>query len=103
MAQSDATALESSPVEYFPDPLPNTSSKSILRGIYCEPNGIHTILASVIKDNPDGGYPSNPEQDSQYNLWETGIQNWLSRNPISCGVPVPQINEQLNTATTAVQ
>lgn len=77
-------ALDSTPIEYFPDPLPNTSSKPILRGIYCGQNGVHTILASVIKDNPDGGYPSNPGYDSQYNLWETGIQNWAAKNSLPC-------------------
>lgn len=79
-----AVAIGTSSIEYFPDPLPNTSTKPILRGVYCSPNGIHTILNSVIKDNPDGPYPSNPTNDSQYNLWETGLQNWLSKNPIPC-------------------
>jgi membrane peptidoglycan carboxypeptidase len=79
-----AVALESSPIEYFPDPLPNTSSKPSLRGIYCGPNGIHTILSSVIKDNPNGDYPQNPTQDSQFYLWETPIQNWISQNPVNC-------------------
>ncbi len=100
------------PLEYFPDPLPNTSSKSILKGIYCESNGIHTILTSVVKNNPNGEYPNNPGSDSQYNLWETGIQNWLSSHPLACttqntqpknegvgslGIPIP-----IEIATTTV-
>jgi 1A family penicillin-binding protein len=72
-------------VEYFPDPLPNTSSKPILKGQYCGSNGIHTILASVIKNNPNEGYPSNSGNDSQYYLWETGIQRWLANHPLACG------------------
>ncbi len=76
-------------VEYFPDPLPNTSSKPILKGQYCGSNGIHTILASVIKNNPDGEYPSNPGNDSQYELWETGIQRWLNKNPLACEYQTP--------------
>jgi 1A family penicillin-binding protein len=79
-----AVAIGTSSVEYFPDPLPNTSSKPILRGSYCSSNGVHTILASVVKDNPDGDYPNNPTNDSQYYLWETGIQNWLSKNSVPC-------------------
>lgn len=103
-----AVAIGTSSVEYFPDPLPNTSSKPILRGSYCSQNGIHTILASVIKDNPDGGYPNNPGSDSQYDLWETGIQNWLSKNPLPCqGSPIqtnPQtsIPQAVEIATTTV-
>jgi membrane peptidoglycan carboxypeptidase len=80
-----ATAVESSPVEYFPDPLPNTSSKPILRGIYCGQNGIHSILASVIKNDPNGPYPIDGTQDPQYNLWETAIQNWLGQHSVNCG------------------
>ena len=72
------------PIEYFPDPLPNTSSKPILKGDYCGVTGIHTILTSVIKNNPDGDYPSYPTSDSQYSLWETGLQNWLSKHPLAC-------------------
>lgn len=76
-------------VEYFPDPLPNTSSKSILQGNYCAPDGVHTILKYVIKSDPNGAYPNYPGSDSQYSLWETAIANWVARHPI-CGVsPVP--------------
>lgn len=81
-------AIGTSSIEYFPDPLPNTSSKPILRGDYCG-GGVHTILASVIKDNPDGPYPSSPGSDSQYNNWETALQGWVSRNGISCYQPAP--------------
>ena len=88
-------------VEYFPDPLPNTSSKPILKGQYCGSNGIHTILTSVIKNNPDGEYPPNPGNDSQYELWETGIQRWLTNHPLSCGYQTPQPIVEI--ATTTVQ
>lgn len=104
-----STAIGTSSVEYFPDPLPNTSSKPILRGSYCGTNGVHTILASVIKDNPDGEYPSNPTNDSQYDLWETGIQNWLSQNSVPCQsvqpTTSPQTSDGVNVeiATTTVQ
>lgn len=76
-------AIGTSTIEYFPDPLPNTSSKPILRGDYCA-DGVKSILALVIKDNPDGPYPSNPSSDPQYVNWETAIQNWVSKNGTSC-------------------
>lgn len=102
-----AAAIGTSSIEYFPDPLPNTSSKPILRGSYCGSNGVHTILASVIKDNPDGEYPNNPTNDSQYDLWETGIQNWLSQNSVPCQTTQVEENQIPNPngveiATTTV-
>lgn len=101
-------AIGTSSVEYFPEPLPNTSSKPILRGIYCSSNGVHTILNSVIKDNPDGPYPNNPSNDSQYILWETGIQNWISKNGTVCGGNKTEIvstttSNTVEIATTTVQ
>jgi 1A family penicillin-binding protein len=96
-----ATALGTSSIEYFPEPLPNTSSKPILRGIYCEADGIHTILSSVIKDKPDDGYPNNPTNDSQYDLWETGIQNWLSKNGNPCQRNI-ETTPSVQIATTTV-
>jgi membrane peptidoglycan carboxypeptidase len=104
--------VANTPVEYFPDPLPNTSSKPILKGQYCGSNGIHTILASVIKNNPDGDYPSNPGNDSQYELWEAGIQRWLASHPLACGgqAPTPEQGSgslgnpvPVEIATTTVQ
>ncbi len=103
--------LKTTSIEYFPDPLPNTSSKPILKGEYCGNNGIHTILASVIKNNPDGDYPNNPSNDSQYTLWETGIQNWLSNHSLPCttqtipteGVDPLLIPTPTEIATTTVQ
>lgn len=96
-----AVATENSPVEYFPDPLPNTSSKPILRGVYCGSNGIHTILASVQKQDPDGSYPSDPQNDSQYSLWETGIMNWLRTHTLACQNQV-QTNPSSNQTTQQV-
>ena len=90
-------AVENTQIEYFPDPLPNTSSKPILKGIYCGSNGIHTILASVIKNNPDGDYPSYPENDPQYSLWETGIQNWLLKHPLACSTYTPPVDTTSST------
>lgn len=91
-------ALENTPIEYFPEPEPNQSTKAILKGNYCESDGIHTILKTVIKSNPDGPYPSNPESDTQYNLWETAIQNWLQKNPLPCS----QYSTGSTTDTTTI-
>lgn len=81
-------AIGTSTIEYFPDPLPNTSSKPILRGDYCT-DGVQTILASVDKDDPNGPYPNNPSSDPQFNLWNTAIQNWTAKNGSPCGTPIP--------------
>ncbi len=37
---------------------------------------VHSILHYVDKDNPRGPYPTNPASDSQYSLWEYGVQRW---------------------------
>lgn len=94
------SAVLNTPVEYFLDPLPNTSSKPILKGQYCGNNGVNTILASVIKNNPDGEYPNNPLNDSQYQLWDTGIQNWLLNHPTVC---VNQIIPNQNNGSNSLE
>jgi len=38
--------------------------------------GMHSILHYVDKNNPRGPYPTNPASDSQYRLWEYGVQRW---------------------------
>lgn len=89
-------ALKDTMVEYFPDPLPNTASKPILQGDYCT-GGVHTILRDVIKDDPNGPYPSNPGNDSQYYLWQAAIDNYLSTHPL-CGY-VPYTPPQPSTTS----
>lgn len=37
---------------------------------------IHSILYWVNKENPLGPAPINPNQDPQFNLWETPVRNW---------------------------
>lgn len=39
-------------------------------------NSIHNILHYVNKNDPRGPYPTNPQSDGQYALWEYGVQNW---------------------------
>ena len=43
-------------------------------------------------------YPSNPENDPQYNLWETGIQRWLKNNYLPC-TTTTVADTQISTST----
>lgn len=99
-------ALKGTTVEQFPTPPANTAEKPVLRGgnsgikllvdrvtgklatsstpenyieerVYVPP---HDILHYVIKDDPRGPVPTNPAEDPQYFLWETGVQDWIRRN-----------------------
>lgn len=88
-----AVFTDTSPIEYFPDPLPNTKEKPVLRGVWCLPSGIHEILQYVIKDDPDGPYPSNPYSDPQTSLWETSLQTWLSNHQLDCPYQYPPQNQ----------
>jgi 1A family penicillin-binding protein len=38
---------------------------------------VHTILYWVNKDDPTGPPPTHPENDPQFNLWETPIRAWV--------------------------
>jgi 1A family penicillin-binding protein len=107
-------ALKSFPDERFdkPDPV-DPNLKPVLRGIwqggetykidkttgklataFTPPENIeekyvrdvHDILYWVDRNNPLGPAPANPAADSQYNLWETGVQRWLTQN----GMPADQ-------------
>jgi len=98
------TALEGKPVDYFPAPPHNNSTKAvlnggILKGITLKINKIsgkiasestpaeyveektfrevHSILHYCDKDNPNGPYPTNPANDPFYTRWEAAIQAWL--------------------------
>jgi membrane peptidoglycan carboxypeptidase len=88
--------------EKFPEPQATPQDlKPILRGVWFDPAALvlneednssgsstptlnlgstigsaHTILHYVQKDNPQGPYPSNPQSDSQYTLWEYPVSVW---------------------------
>lgn len=80
--------------------------KPVLRGIWqgeetSQKNNIefvtqsvHSILNWVDKDNPNGPIPSNPAQDSQYNLWEYPVRLWAQQNGYQDGIKVPVGNAQ---------
>lgn len=84
------------PAESFIPPAPEDDNlKPVLRGIwqpgrtswgYTDERGnfieerggdIHSILYWVDKDNPRGPIPQNPQNDSQFNNWESSVQNWV--------------------------
>ena len=74
--------LPTLPNEQFqaPDPIPQTT-KPILRGVWLgdEINpSVHSLLYWVDRKNPLGPAPTNPQDDSQFNRWEYGVQNWFN-------------------------
>ena len=46
---------------------------------------VHTILHWVNKNDPRGMPPTNPQNDPQYNLWETPIRAWAATQNIREG------------------
>ena len=90
-------ALEKTPVKNFAQPpAVETNIKPILRGqtidvatlieniqsgsstlgIGSITSSMHSILHYVIKENPRGPYPTNPNRDPQYKYWEYGVNRW---------------------------
>ena len=89
--------------ENFPAPPANDAAKPVLRGgnngialelnssngkiaVSSTPESLrisktylppHDILHYVIKDDPRGPAPSNPNDDPQYENWEIGLQAWI--------------------------
>ncbi|MFC1756807.1 transglycosylase domain-containing protein [Patescibacteria group bacterium] len=43
---------------------------------------IHNILYWVNKDDPRGEIPQNPNKDSQFNLWEWSVKEWVKNQNI---------------------
>jgi 1A family penicillin-binding protein len=78
-----AYALPTRPTQYFTRSTVNESGlKPILQGKWQIPGSdgaLHEILYWLNKDDPSGPTPPNL-QDPQYNLWETGLQLWLTHN-----------------------
>ncbi len=54
---------------------PQSNPQNVIEKVI--PN-VHSILYWVDKNNPTGPKPENPQKDSQFNLWETPIQKWLT-------------------------
>jgi penicillin-binding protein 1C len=72
----------------FSKPDPTPANKPILNGeftINFKVNGIdypqiHDILFYVDKNNPQGPYPENPQNDSQFENWEQPVLKWAKEN-----------------------
>ncbi|MFA6417168.1 MAG: penicillin-binding protein [Patescibacteria group bacterium] len=43
----------------------------------------HSILFFIDKDNPLGPQPEHPENDPQFNLWESAVTTWAEKNASS--------------------
>jgi hypothetical protein len=47
----------------------------------------HSILYYVNKDDPRGKYPEHPQDDPQFNLWESAVLNWAGRSNFASSTP----------------
>lgn len=54
--------------------------------------GYHSILHFITPSNPTGPTPDHPENDPQYEAWEKGILNWVSRREKETGIKILQTN-----------
>ncbi|MEK7506887.1 MAG: PBP1A family penicillin-binding protein [Patescibacteria group bacterium] len=73
-----ARALADASVEEFIKPNPLAIDKPMLNGDYNGPDGIHTILYYINKNEPAGDGPSDPTGDPQFKNWEAAVQRWLA-------------------------
>jgi membrane peptidoglycan carboxypeptidase len=80
----------------------NSSLKPVLRGIWQTPgaDGVpHEILYWVDKNDPLGPQPTNPQNDSQYTYWETGVGRWLAQHSTPA-LPQNSTSQQTTSAPT---
>ncbi len=78
---------------------PDETKKEILT------TGVHDILYWVNKNDPTGPAPSDPNSDSQYHLWEPGVQKWVAEHPnlvtVSGGTP-PSYSDNVHTPNNSI-
>ena len=79
-SQFTREALKDKPSEIFLRPDPVVASKPILRGEFAADNQLHNILYYVHKNNPQGPYPTQPENDPQFKNWEDAVLEWGAQN-----------------------
>ncbi|KKQ47900.1 MAG: Penicillin-binding protein, 1A family [Candidatus Moranbacteria bacterium GW2011_GWD2_37_9] len=68
--------------------IPGKKDEYCLANKYCKDSDIkekdfvdaHSILWYVKRDDPQGDFPKNPEDDPQFNRWEKGVKNWYENN-----------------------
>ncbi len=58
---------------------------------------IHSILKWVDKSDPQGEIPENPEKDSQFDLWEYPVREWVTENEIAEGGKIPTTLDTIHT------
>ena len=73
-------ALPEVPNTTFTQPDPSNATKPILAGNYLNGGQIHSELYYINKNDPTGPNPVNPQNDPQYNNWESAVQIWASKN-----------------------
>jgi membrane peptidoglycan carboxypeptidase len=71
-----AKALDGQLIEFFGKPEEIIRNNPILDGIYLINNDVHNILHHIDKNNPLGGAPMVPQNDSQYQNWELPVRLW---------------------------
>ncbi|MDD5431337.1 MAG: penicillin-binding transpeptidase domain-containing protein, partial [Candidatus Pacebacteria bacterium] len=100
-------ALKTVPPATFSKPEPVSAAKPVLNGEFMmnfKVNGkeypqIHDILYYVDKNNPQGPYPENPQNDSQFENWETPVMKWARENipdfdlNYNKPVPIAEVNQ----------
>ena len=64
---------------------------------------VHDILYWVNKDDPLGPIPKDPKQDSQFESWEYGVQQWLKKNNMQSqsNNPIPTLIDTTHTQNSA--
>jgi penicillin-binding protein 1C len=70
--------------------LQNIQSGSTTLDLMGVSSGIHNILHYVDKRNPTGPYPTNPQNDPQYNNWEWAVQKWKEQTYLPL---IPKVEE----------
>lgn len=92
--------LSTLPNEPFPKPEKKdpASLKPVLRGVWQDGSGAHSILYYVDKDDPNGPAPSNPSKDPQFSHWEYAVRLWANSQGLLFGgipnstSPIPPTN-----------
>ena len=57
---------------------------------------VHSILYWVDKSNPLGEKPENPENDPQFNLWETAVRKWVGEHNIALSGVIPSEHDTVH-------
>jgi 1A family penicillin-binding protein len=100
----------------FSKPDPIFTQKPILSGqfeVNFNVNGqiypqIHNILFYIDKNNPQGPYPENPQNDPQFQNWEVPVLNWAHQNipdfdsTYNKSIPIDKINQSDNKGSEVI-